>query len=281
MSDLLAVPGARIRYRVTGGGPMLLLGQSGEGGIDRAAPFAALLADRFTVVTYDRRGLHGSPVDDPAAPVKMATHVEDARRLLIEVADGPVRMAGMSFGAVIGLHLACEHPELLSGLIAHEPVAPGLLRPADAERLRSELVQVERVLAEQGWEAAARATGPILGIDPARQGLEEGVVLRSPFVEERRAGFERFIGVDIPAARQDPLTRADAAALADGPVPVVAAIGAATPEHVLDRRAAVELAGLLGSSVVEFPGGHNGDITHPRAFANRVVEALDRNALFR
>ncbi|MGI5127230.1 alpha/beta fold hydrolase [Pseudonocardia sp. CA-107938] len=277
MSDLLTVPGARIRHRVDGCGPMLLLGQSGEGGIDRAAPLVALLADRFTVVSYDRRGLGGSPVDDPAAPVSMATHVDDAARLIAAVADGPVLMAGLSYGAVIGLHLAAERPHLLAGLVAHEPVAPGLLPEPDADRLRAELASVEAVYADQGWTAAIRAIGPILGIDPARQRPEPGVELGSPFAEHRRADFEHFLAVDIPAARQDGLTRADVAGIQ---VPVVAAAGADTPEHVLDRRAAVELAGLLGRELVAFPGGHNGDLVQPRAFAKTLAETLDRNVPF-
>jgi len=280
VSDLLTVPGARIRYRAAGSGPTLLLGQSGEGGIDRAVPLAALLADRFTVVTYDRRGLAGSPVDDLAAPVTMATHVDDAARLIAAVADGPVLMAGFSYGAVIGLHLAVERPHLVAGLVAHEPVAPGLLSAPDAERLRTELASVEAIHAAQGWMAAIRAIGPILGIDPARQQREPGVELGSPFAEHRRADFERFLAVDIPAARQDHLARADVAAIR---VPVIAAAGADTPVHVLDRRAAVELAGLLGSELVAFPGGHNGDLVRPRAFAAALTESLsvlDRNVPF-
>jgi pimeloyl-ACP methyl ester carboxylesterase len=280
VSDLLTVPGARIRHRVTGSGPTLLLGQSGEGGIDRAAPLVALLADRFTVITYDRRGLAGSPVDEPGAPVSMATHVDDAVRLIAAVADGPVLMAGFSYGAVIGLHLAVERSHLLAGLVAHEPVAPGLLVDADAARLRAELASVEAIYAEQGWTAAIRAIGPILGIDPVRQQREPGVELGSPFAEHRRADFERFLAVDLPAARKDHLVRADIAGIR---VPVLAAAGADTPTHVLDRRAAVELARLLGSELVAFPGGHNGDLVQPRAFAaalTKSLTALDRNVPF-
>lgn len=280
MDSTLRVPGAALRYRVDGTGPTLLLGQSGEGGVDRAAPLVAALADRFAVVTYDRRGLPGSPVDDPGAAVTMATHVDDARRLLTAVADGPVLMAGMSYGAVIGLHLACEHPEVVRAVIAHEPVAPGLLLHADGARLRAELAGVEGVFGEEGWEAAVRAIAPILGIDPARQGREDGVEPGSPFAADRRAGFERFLAVDIAAARLDTLTREDVLAVLEGSVTVVAAAGVATPGHVLDRRAAVELAGLLGGPLVEFPGGHNGDLTHPREFARRIADVLDRNVLF-
>lgn len=158
---------------------------------------------------------------------------------------------------------------------------PGLLPPVEGERLRAELAGIERRFVEDGWEAAVRAIGPILGIDPVRQGREDGVELGSPLVEGRRAGFERFLSVDLAAARGDTLTRDAVAALAGGPVSVVAAAGAGTPAHVLDRRAAVELADLLGGPLVEFPGWRNGDLTHPRAFAKKIGEVLDRNALFR
>ena len=64
-TNTLKVPGATLYYKVRGAGPLLLLIC---GGIYDAAGYAGLadrLADRYTVVTYDRRGNSRSPLDGP------------------------------------------------------------------------------------------------------------------------------------------------------------------------------------------------------------------------
>jgi hypothetical protein len=43
---------------------------------------------------------------------------------------------------------------------------------------------------------------------------------------------------------------------------------------VLDRRCAEEPASLRRTALAEFPGGHNGNLTHPSAFAERLRTAF-------
>ena len=60
-ANTLKVPGANLYHEVRGSGPVLLLIC---GGVYDAAGYAGLaqrLADRYTVVTYDRRGNSRSP----------------------------------------------------------------------------------------------------------------------------------------------------------------------------------------------------------------------------
>jgi hypothetical protein len=47
-----------------------------------------------------------------------------------------------------------------------------------------------------------------------------------------------------------------------------------TPRTVLDRRCAEEPASLRRTALAEFPGGHNGNLTHPGAFAERLRTAF-------
>ncbi|MEV4175383.1 hypothetical protein [Nonomuraea sp. NPDC049709] len=51
-----------------GNGPTLLISQSGEGDAGRSVDLVDQLADAYTVITYDRRGLSRSTLDDPANP---------------------------------------------------------------------------------------------------------------------------------------------------------------------------------------------------------------------
>src|SRR4051812_5598602 len=124
---MLDVPGARLHYKVCGEGPLLLMLPGGDGDADAADAIAGRLLDAFTVVTYDRRGLSRSPVDEPTRSPGVSTHSDDAHRLLAELTDEPALVFGVSIGALIGLDLVARHPEQVRLLIAHEPPAFDLL----------------------------------------------------------------------------------------------------------------------------------------------------------
>src|SRR2546430_8045246 len=88
-TNALRVPGATLHYEVRGTGPVLLLICGGVYDAAGYAGLAAQLADRYTVVTYDRRGNSRSPLDGPPEPQQMAVHADDAHRVLAEVTDQP------------------------------------------------------------------------------------------------------------------------------------------------------------------------------------------------
>ncbi|MEU7630529.1 alpha/beta hydrolase [Nocardia sp. NPDC049220] len=270
-SDTLEVPGADLYYEVHGSGPLLLIGQSGEGDARRSADLVGQLARDFTVVTYDRRGLSRSVVRETGRPASIATHADDVRRLLATLTDEPARMLGCSMGAAIGLHLAVRYPGLLHTLIAHEPVTPWLLAGADRAHHLGELEHCQQVFAEQGWQAALAPMVRTLGIDPGAQEREPGVTTPA-LGPERAANFEYFLGNDFTAVRNDYL---DVARLRRSSVRIVPARGRTTPSHVFDYKCARELGALRGAPVVEFPGGHNGNLTHPVGYAEKVRAVLD------
>jgi pimeloyl-ACP methyl ester carboxylesterase len=62
----LRVPGAALHYQMRGSGSVLLIVMGGGGDADAGRGIAVRLAERFTVVTYDRR-------DCPAAPSPIRT----------------------------------------------------------------------------------------------------------------------------------------------------------------------------------------------------------------
>src|SRR5438876_969143 len=67
-SDTLQVPGASLYYKVCGSDPLLLILQGGDGDADGSDNLADHLVDYYTVVTYDRRGLSRSKLDEPLEP---------------------------------------------------------------------------------------------------------------------------------------------------------------------------------------------------------------------
>ncbi|WP_067698912.1 alpha/beta fold hydrolase [Nocardia jejuensis] len=266
----LPVHGAELYFEIRGAGPTLLISQSGEGDARRSEDLVRHLERDFTVVTYDRRGLSRSRIHDESLPPSIATHAEDVHRLLTAVSDGPVAMLGCSMGASIGMHLALTHPEQLRTLIAHEPVSPWLLGATERAEHATELAHCQEVFRADGWRAALAPMARTLGIDPAGQEIEPGV-RRASITEERAANFGYFIAQDFTAAREDSL---DVELLRRSAVRIVPASGRTTPVHVFDRKCAYELAALRGVEVEVFPGGHNGNLTHPVAYAERVRAVL-------
>jgi pimeloyl-ACP methyl ester carboxylesterase len=65
-TDTLGVPGATLHYEVCGTAPLLLLIAGGPADAGGFAPIRNVLCDRYTVLTYDPRGLSRSPFDGEA-----------------------------------------------------------------------------------------------------------------------------------------------------------------------------------------------------------------------
>ncbi|MEU4062322.1 alpha/beta hydrolase [Streptomyces wedmorensis] len=270
----LVVPGATLHYRVEGNGPVLLLSQSGEGDADRTVDLVPHLTDRFTVITYDRRGLSRSTLDSPAAPVTMADHADDVVRILAEATDEPALMAGFSMGAAIGLQVVARHPGALRTLIAHEPVMPRLLPDPERDDHIAELAAVQHAYATGGLSAAFPAIARHLGIDPAHEETEEGLTPQ-PLTPRRQANFGHFIGAEFTAVTSDALHPDEALrAAAHAGTRIVPATGRTTPPRVHTYRCALALAARLDTRPVEFPGGHNGNTAFPRATARVLKDVL-------
>jgi pimeloyl-ACP methyl ester carboxylesterase len=259
-----------IYYEKRGTGPILVIAQSGEGDAGRSVDLVGRLVDDYTVVSYDRLGLSRSVPHRQADGVTVAQHADDLHHLLAGLTDEPVRMLGCGVGAVIGLHLAIGHPAQLGTLVAHEPVAPSLLPAVERLDHERELAGIQQIHRRDGVAAAFKAVDRSLGIDPAGTNAEPGLTshLLTP---QRVVNFGFLIEHDFTALARDTV---DYSALKDTTVRIVPAHGRATPRTTFTYRCAVELAALLGTDLTEFPGGHNGNTTHPRAYAAHLLEVL-------
>jgi pimeloyl-ACP methyl ester carboxylesterase len=265
----LRVPGAILYHTVRGAGPLLLVIQSGDADAEGCDGMVEHLVEHYTVVTYDRRGLSRSALDEPPVVMCLDTHSEDVHYLLAELTPEPVLVFGTSMGALIGLDLAARHPGQVHTLVAHEPPAPHLLHGAeavDAERAQEE---VEEVYAREGAAAAMKKFSAMTGGN--FEDREPDVVRPAP-TGRRGANLEFFLAHDAAAVRR---YRLDVAALAAARPRIVPAAGH-TSRQTWPHHCAVALAHRLGTRTVEFPGGHSGSVSHPRAFAARLHEILGR-----
>lgn len=291
-TNALKVPGANLYHEVRGSGPVLLLICGGVYDAAGYAPLAQQLADRYTVVTYDRRGNSRSPLDGPPAQQSIEVHGDDAHRVLSAVGvtdDQPASVFGNSSGGTIALELATRHPEQVRTLVVHEPPLFELLPERD--RWRTVIRNVEDAFRTEGAgpalqvlnagfamsgaeqaerDAAGDREGRLPGGGEAPQGEPDPETMA--MMARFQKNFEFFIGYEVP-----PFNRyvPDLTALRASPVRVVAAVGEAS-EGEPPYRAALAVAERLGTRPEVFPGHHGGFGAQPEAFATKLHEVLSR-----
>lgn len=266
-TDTLKVPGATLHYEVRGAGPVLLLIPGGSADTGVFAPISSELSDRYTVVTYDPRGLSRSPLDGQPQDTTAGTFADDAHRLLAALGAEPAYVLGSSGGALVGLELVSRHPEQVRALVAHEPPLTRLLDGA---------YEHARISREVHNTYLAEGVGPAMGKFLASAGLDGGPPQPpagpTPEMAEAMArmegNFDFFLGhMYLPLGSYAP----DVSRLRSLPIEV--AVGEASEEQ-LAHRTAVALAEQLGKEPAVFPGDHGGFTSHPEAFARRLEEVL-------
>ena len=183
----VTVNGAELYHEVRGAGPpaLLIMGATGDGGHFDA--FADVLAEEFTVVTYDRRGNGRSPVPAGWATTSPEEQADDAAALLTALGVGPAAIFGTSSGGNFALCLLVRHPEVASGAILHDPGLYALVDDFDAVRAPV------RALVRSAREAG----GP-------RRGGGELLALRG---RRRRLGAARSRAARAPARERGDVVR--------------------------------------------------------------------------
>ena len=270
-TETLKVPGAGLYYEVRGTGPVLLMIPGGPAAAAVFGQIATELASRYTVVTYDPRGLSRSRLDGPVDDGRILEQsADDAHRLIAAITDEPAFVFGNSGGAVIALELVRCHPEQVRALVAHEPPAPVLLE--DATRRRAAMEEVVDTYhaagigpAMQKFMAAAGIRG---GPPPAPQGELTPEMLEGMAQMERNIAF--WLGHTFGAvANYEP----DFPALRAASTRIVPAVGEESRGE-LAHEGGLGLATRLGTEVVVFPGAHGGFDSHAALFAVKLREVL-------
>ena len=167
MTTIRSADGTGIATECVGEGPPLVLVVGAF--CDRATgrELAGLLADSFTVHTYDRRG-RGDSDRPPAPPFDPAREIEDLAALLAHI-GAPAHVYGHSSGAVLAALTAASRP--VRSLALYEP--PWSDGPRRGATMSGRAVQ-DLVAAGRPGEAAAaflRGTGmPDAVVDMVRAG---------------------------------------------------------------------------------------------------------------
>ncbi|MGW5643689.1 alpha/beta fold hydrolase [Saccharopolyspora sp. NPDC003762] len=263
----IPLDGAELYFEARGEGPPVLLIQGGLSEAGATEQLAEKLAQRYKVITYDRRGLSRSTASVDM-PITMARHADDAGTLLAAVATQPARVAGASIGALIGLHLAVQHPDRVAVLVAHEPPMPAVVADGD----REEALDTVAALAREDVRAAIRHMASLTN---GRGSVEAGARSPAP-IGDLDANLRRFFGYDFPAVRSSTLDSAGLAGVLESTT--VIPTGGAESHGQWEYRCAQKLAHQLGRELVELPGGHNGLVSHPQATAAALMHLFSEAA---
>ncbi|PKA68163.1 alpha/beta hydrolase family protein [Pseudomonas baetica] len=247
--------GAELTYDIEGTGPLLLLVAGGNGESMRFAPLSAHLANRYTVIKYDRRA-NGRSGGDKTAEMSMAQAGRDAAAIIEAAGRGKAFVFGNSAGANIALQLTQAHPQLVRGAVIHEPPVSDFLPEPDASKWRAFFDNVYAVFLAEG-------AGPAMRLFATTMVGFERNVLAAPG-DQAGGDHERFLAHEF---RHINSFLPDLTALRNGAVPLAMAVGRAST-GAFYAQTAHELAKQLPCPCAQVVGNHLGYAFEAEQFAN-------------
>jgi pimeloyl-ACP methyl ester carboxylesterase len=232
---------------------------------------APVLADRYQLIRYHKRGWVGSTHTAP--PVTIEDHAADAAALLDHLGVSRAHVAGHSSGAAVGTQLALDHPDRVHSLILLEL---SLLSVPSGEAFFQQVGPAFEAYGRGDHEGAlALFMGVVSGLDWATcvALLEEGV---PGSIAQAVKDADTFFGVELPALGQWVFGPEQAAAVGQ---PVLSVLGSRT------QPLWVEVAEFLRSSLPHVEEctidgvGHLLHVERPEPVARAMADFLGRNRM--
>lgn len=267
------VNGVRIAYADTGGrGTPLVLVHGSWGSHHNWDPVVPGLAEHFRVVSYDRRG--HSESERPPGQGHFSEDVSDLAALIEQLGLAPAWVVGNSSGAAMTVMLAAARPEVLHGIVVHEPPLFGLLEAGSPEAQAVDTIETGP-LAEVGQRIAA---GDRTGA--AEQFVEQvalGPGSWSHLPEAMRAMMAANAPTYLDELHDTEWKVVDEAGLAryDGPALLTSGDQSPPMFQPIQRR----LAQLLPQArQMTYAGaGHIPHVTHPNEYVAELVGFIESN----
>ena len=263
VKEKVLTEGAEIYCERRGNGPILLLihGAMEDAGYYSSA--ADILADKFTVVSYDRR-CNSRSSGDRSIDMSVAQQARDAASIIKTMGNEKAIVVGRSGGAIIGLELAATMPEMINFLIVYEAPVIEMLSEGDAEKWRSFVKNIYTKSQHEGSQAAqTEFMASLINVpdSPLPIDLNDRISGNVDFFfkHEFRAIFGYLPNIE---------------SLRKNKVQLVTAIGRDS-DNAYYVQATRALASKLGCENAEFPGHYYISFWMPREFAKSVQEILE------
>ena len=267
----IEVNGIRIYYEKRGRGPAVLFVSGGTGDAGHWTAIADILADAYTVITYDRRANSRSPRPPGWTSTTIGEQADDAAALLRGLGLVPAIVFGTSAAAGILADLCLRHPHVLRGAIFHEAAFPSGVPDIGAVNAARQ-ARIEEGMARGGPRAAMELYLRSVAGDKVYESLD-------PQLRERLLGnAEVLFGIEMapylayePAPGELAAIRVPRAVTAGADNRDIAAAG-----H-WRYQVAQWLAARLQTTVIDLPGAHMGYLGQPEHFATALRPILDRH----
>lgn len=206
------VNGVDLFVEETGVGEPLVLAHGSWGDHHNWDLVVPMLAQRYRVITYDRRG--HSLSERPTTQGSFNEDADDLAALIKELGIAPALVVGNSGGSIIALKTAIRHPETVKAIAAHEPPAMQLLEnlPELAEALdagRTRIEAVAALLAEERWQEGAKLFANTLAIGPDAWDSTMAPQMRDTFVRNAPTFWDELHDEDGLTIDLDALARFD------------------------------------------------------------------------
>lgn len=229
------------------------------------------LAPSYPVVSYDRRG-HSESVGDTGT---VHDNVSDLAALIDKLSLAPAFVAGNSFGSIITLRLAATRPDIVRGIILHEPPLFALLGddPEVAPMLDGVVAQMGSVIERIVSGDHAGATDQFMTELALAPG--EWEQLPESFRQTAVRNAPAFLG---EATNNPDALQFDLDLIMSFSKPVLLTVGEQSPPNfapVLDKLAkAIPHAERLTFA----QAGHLPHVTHPAAYVEATKSFIDAHA---
>ena len=263
------VPGATLHYESTGSGPLLLCVSGGGGSYEVWLRLSKELSDRFTVVSYDRRGFSRSHLSgEQDYEHRLQRDADDAAALIQHFSpDEPATVIGSSSGAIVSLELLRRHPDLIRVLVCHEP--PAFKLQANTDEIFAKQQDIYDTYRRSGIPPAMEKFADLI-----KANAEKPFLMKS---FEAGAGTYNFVNGMYWLEREFlvyPMTDFTSKMFQPYRTKLLPANAELTDHDTCQYQANVTLAKDLGLELVHLPGAHVGYASHAKQFAVVLMDAL-------
>jgi pimeloyl-ACP methyl ester carboxylesterase len=270
-TQLTAVNGAELEIRERGTGEPVVFVHGAMGDECVAALSEPALINHYRLIDYHRRG-YGRSQRPGDSPVTIAQQVTDLRAIMRHLGVVRAHLVGQSYGGVIILQMALDHPEAVQTLALLEPALPSILFNSPE------------------FNAVGATAGGLYGSGDKAGAMEcfgqevAGADFHTTFDQTLPPGyFERWVAdsdtvfqSDMAALPAWQFTREDAARITQ---PVLNARGANTPAYFRD------IYTLIGEWLPQAENFIVPDAPHamlqanPKAITQRLADFFQRHSL--